>query len=642
MQHVFSVAPASEWPKIYDGLDLERVGLSRVLTGYLDEHTLARTQRILGEGRERTIDIGYRTVPGKPYLGRHAILKAEIAEVVRERAEARGLRVDISTRAEDTFYGDDWYRFLASCRYTIGMEGGASILDRDGSVRACVESRLEEKPAAGFSELEAACFPGRDGELELYAISPRHLEACATRTAQILVEGDYGGILRPGTHYSPLRRDLSNLDAVLDVVAERPDHATEIADNAYRDVVASGQYTYRRLVEEVERELPSPAPAGRHRLTARASGAVDAVSRPLIPLATSDADAGTDDGCWARAALRAIARVAAARGSRRKRVGGVLVIYDRPITPFHRDASTVVEHATSFAEHSRLGAVQVNADAGFPAGLDELEFDAVILHYSLFGMARYRLDEGFLRYLKETGAYKVAFFQDEYFACQRRFAFLNEYEIDCVYTCLEPDQFDQVYGRYTGVPQLRVDAHRLCERPPPGRRRAVRQARLAASRGCGLPGSAAARLPRPRCTGEDPDRRALRRAGRRQRAAARHRGRRGGPALRRRLVPLPGRLPLSSRGRVGRLRVRPGGRGIRGVRPAARRRPRRQRRRPDLAGALGPRGRPAHDQPAAFRGGRLPGLPGALRGPLRGRDGADAPLHPAGARTSRTSTRCCG
>ncbi len=54
VEHVFSVAPASEWPKIYDGLDRERVGLSRVLTGYLDEQTLARTQRILGEGRERT------------------------------------------------------------------------------------------------------------------------------------------------------------------------------------------------------------------------------------------------------------------------------------------------------------------------------------------------------------------------------------------------------------------------------------------------------------------------------------------------------------------------------------------------------------------------------------------------------------
>ena len=453
VQHVFSVAPPSEWPKIYDGLDRDRVGLSRVLTGYLDTETLERTSRILGEDRERTIDIGYRTVPAKPYLGRHAMLKADIADVIRERAEARGLRVDISTKAEDTFYGDDWYRFLASCRYTIGIEGGASILDRDGSVRACVDGRLEERPEAGFDELEAACFPGRDGELELYAISPRHLEACATRTAQILVEGDYAGILQPGVHYTALRRDLSNLDEVLDRVASDGGAAARLSQQAYTDVVASGEYTYRRLVEQVERELPAPSRERSGRPATAVSNAVDALTRPLIPLAT-------------RTLMPVRRRVLGAAGTQgyrsggrtprlgRKPVGGVLVIYDRPITPFHRDASTVVEHASSFGHHSALGVVEVNADAGFPPGLEGIEFDAIILHYSLFGMARYRLDEGFLRYLRESDAYKVAFFQDEYFACQRRFAFLNEYEIDCVYTCLEPNQFDQVYGRYTKVTTL--------------------------------------------------------------------------------------------------------------------------------------------------------------------------------------------
>ena len=320
VQHVFSVAPPSEWPKIYDGLDRDRVGLSRVLTGYLDTETLERTSRILGEDRERTIDIGYRTVPAKPYLGRHAMLKADIADVIRERAEARGLRVDISTKAEDTFYGDDWYRFLASCRYTIGIEGGASILDRDGSVRACVDGRLEERPEAGFDELEAACFPGRDGELELYAISPRHLEACATRTAQILVEGDYAGILRPGVHYTALRRDLSNLDEVLDGVAVRrrcrrlgcPSRPTPTWSRP-------ASYTYRRLVEQVERELPAPSRERSGRPATAVSHAVDALTRPLIPLATrtlmpvrrrvlgAAGDPGLPVG-WAHAAARAQAR----------------------------------------------------------------------------------------------------------------------------------------------------------------------------------------------------------------------------------------------------------------------------------------------------------------------------------------------
>jgi hypothetical protein len=272
VRRVFSVAPESEWPALYEGVEV-----SPALTGYLDEATVARIDRIVAEGRPRTIDIGYRTVPAKPYLGRHAMLKAQLADEVAGRAPARGLRMDLSTRAEDTFYGDDWYRFLASCRYTIGIEGGASILDRDGSVQACVDA---QPPGLTFDELEAKCFPGRDGELALFAISPRHLEACATRTVQILVEGSYSGVLQPGAHYLELKRDLSNLEAVLDTVAA--DDSREIAERAYTDIVASGRYTYRRLVEDVERALPA-ASGGRRPVL---SQAVDTSSHALIPLAT--------------------------------------------------------------------------------------------------------------------------------------------------------------------------------------------------------------------------------------------------------------------------------------------------------------------------------------------------------------------
>jgi hypothetical protein len=79
----------------------------------------------------------------------------------------------------------------------------------------------------------------------------------------------------------------------------------------------------------------------------------------------------------------------------------------------------------------------------------------VILHYSVFGTrASYSLDAGWLDYLRKASAYKIAFFQDECTGCGRRFRFLNEHEIDCVYTCLEPSEFDKVYGRYTPVPRL--------------------------------------------------------------------------------------------------------------------------------------------------------------------------------------------
>ena len=228
--------PESEWPKIYDGLDRERVGFSRVLTGYLDEDTLAAdADAILGDGPASARSTSATApCPAKPYLGRHAMLKAEIAEVVRERAEARGLRVDISTRAEDTFYGDDWYRFLASCRYTIG-DGGRREHPRPRRLGARLRRAAgwPRRPAAGFAELEAACFPGRDGELD----AVRDLAAAPRGVRHAHGADPRRGRLRrhpaPGAHYLELRRDLSNLDAVLDVVAERPDHATEMADRAF-------------------------------------------------------------------------------------------------------------------------------------------------------------------------------------------------------------------------------------------------------------------------------------------------------------------------------------------------------------------------------------------------------------------------
>jgi hypothetical protein len=253
--HVFSAAPASEWPKIYAGVDRNRVGFTRVLTGYLEPRSIRRAERTATSVQEREIDIGYRAWHAAPWLGRHGQLKHQLADSVRERAARHGLKVDISTGDEDTLFGDDWYRFLASCRYTIGVEGGASVLDRDGSLKEATERYLAEHPGAGFEEIEAACFPGEDGKLSLFAISPRHLEACATRTCQLLVEGDYNGVLRPDEHYLPLRRDLSNLDQVLEEVA-RDVRRPRIVEAAYRDVIASGRYEYSRLVERVEAVIP--------------------------------------------------------------------------------------------------------------------------------------------------------------------------------------------------------------------------------------------------------------------------------------------------------------------------------------------------------------------------------------------------
>jgi hypothetical protein len=257
---VFSVMPDAAWPQVYAGIDPGRVRLRRVLTGYLEDRTLDRIRRLAASGGDRPLDIGYRAWHAAPWLGRHGMLKADLAEVVGRRATEAGLRVDISTADRDVLLGDDWYRFLLRCKYTLGVEGGASILDRDGSLSRRTETFLREHPGASFAEVEQACFPGADGAVRLVAISPRHLEACATRTCQVLVEGEYNGILQPGQHYLSLKPDFSNLEEVLDFLRSDSRRAA-LTEQAYADIVASGRYRYRGFVATVLEEALGPAGA---------------------------------------------------------------------------------------------------------------------------------------------------------------------------------------------------------------------------------------------------------------------------------------------------------------------------------------------------------------------------------------------
>lgn len=246
ISHVFTCMPESVWEAVYPAIDRSKTQLTRVLTGYLDDATLSRIERLQQDNPKRPTDIGYRA-SGFFWFGRHGMQKIWIGRRIESAAQARDLRVDINLQQQtekDRLHGDEWYRFLLKCNYTIGVDGGTSIHDRDGSVRACTEQFLQNYPDADFDSVEAACFPGEDGRVMCIGLSPRHLEACATRTCQILLEGKYNDVLKPGEHYIELKSDYSNLDDVLDNV-KRSHNRTAIAERAYRDIVSSGKYSYR-------------------------------------------------------------------------------------------------------------------------------------------------------------------------------------------------------------------------------------------------------------------------------------------------------------------------------------------------------------------------------------------------------------
>jgi hypothetical protein len=257
--HLFSVSEEADWRKSYGRfLDFARVKVQTVLTGYVDERTKRRVDRLRRSGIARDIDIGYRAWKAAYWLGDHGQQQVRVAEIIGASAAARGLIVDSSQRDEDVLSGDDWFKFMLRCRATVGVEGGASVLDHDGSLKVAVEAYLKEHPQASFEEVREACFPNRDHELGFACLSPRHLEACMTETCQILVEGGFNGVLKPWLHYIPMKKDYSDVEQALDVLADR-DRVAAMVAAAYRDVAEADAWTYHTFVRRAEAEVLDPA-----------------------------------------------------------------------------------------------------------------------------------------------------------------------------------------------------------------------------------------------------------------------------------------------------------------------------------------------------------------------------------------------
>jgi hypothetical protein len=105
----------------------------------------------------------------------------------------------------------------------------------------------------------------------------------------------------------------------------------------------------------------------------------------------------------------------------------------------------------AFAHHSAFPVWAINTALGFPAALDGLEFQAILLHYSLFGLWPPELNSRFRDYLRRSSACRIAFFQDEHHHCEARFAFLRGYRVDVVFTLLEPNEARKIYGAHAGV-----------------------------------------------------------------------------------------------------------------------------------------------------------------------------------------------
>lgn len=119
------------------------------------------------------------------------------------------------------------------------------------------------------------------------------------------------------------------------------------------------------------------------------------------------------------------------------KIPGILLLYDHPL---EANAPTIMEHVNAFKKYSSWPVWSINCNLGFPKNLESMSFEAIILHYSLFGNYPFVLTRKtkFDNYIKNNSSIKIAFMQDEYHYCPQRFSIINKWNIDLIYSLLNP------------------------------------------------------------------------------------------------------------------------------------------------------------------------------------------------------------
>lgn len=241
---LFTLVPQASILKIWTEERLPNVVKITTLAGYVPSVNIEPPPLT-----SRHIDVGYRgrTIPY--WIGKITQDKVLIGKGFLERAQ--GLRCDIAWREKDRIYGDDWVKFICSCRAVLGTESGSTITDFDGSIERSVKDYLSKHPQADFGEVYHRILAPYEGNVNMVIISPRMFEAIALKTGLILFTGEYSGILQPWVHYIPLRKDFSNMDEVVEKLRDDK-FMNAMIERAYADIVSSGRYSYRSLMQQFD------------------------------------------------------------------------------------------------------------------------------------------------------------------------------------------------------------------------------------------------------------------------------------------------------------------------------------------------------------------------------------------------------
>lgn len=250
---VFTCVPRDKITWVYPPAMFPGVEFHQVLTGYVPDRLRQIDRTLLPKIADRPIAVGYRGRHLGYCWGDLSYYKYEIGRRFRAACERRGIAHDIDWTETSRIYQDQWYPFIASCRSTLGTPSGLNVFDFDGNLEREYRRFIGSDPDACYWDYRPR-IAGREAEIDMGQVSPRVFEAAALGTVLVLLEGSYSGAVTPGIDCIEVKRDFSNIDAVLDQVSDVA-YLERLAEAAYANIIDSDAWSYRRFIEFVDGKI---------------------------------------------------------------------------------------------------------------------------------------------------------------------------------------------------------------------------------------------------------------------------------------------------------------------------------------------------------------------------------------------------
>ena len=248
---IVSVFDKKQWPILYPKSIKNGLKIIRGHTIYLTPNKFKKIEGIPFKKREN--DIVYRTV-GYPFFpNKFGMMKSQIGEMMYKKHQ-NDLRLDISNREKDLIFGHKWITFLSNSKAVLGSNSGSSVIVRNHKHMRDLLAQKEKYTVSDLWTFEKDFFEKSDRGYELTDISPRNIEAAMTKTLQVLIDGEYGGILRKGEDYFALNEDLSNTEELIQLLNNQK-KTEKITNSCYNRIKNSKTLNSDNLIKRIEKHI---------------------------------------------------------------------------------------------------------------------------------------------------------------------------------------------------------------------------------------------------------------------------------------------------------------------------------------------------------------------------------------------------